>query len=263
MLSAVLHENRRRAEVFGDDAEQYDRSRPAYPDGMLDQVLSGWPDRPIEVLDVGCGTGIAARQLERRGCSVLGLEPDQRMGAVARRRGLDVVTGRFENWDSGGRIFDLLTAGQSWHWVEPFEGARRAGQVLRPGGRIALFWNHGAPDPQLQRAFDRVYERLALELDRDSLLLRGQRSERFDIVVDGLRRSGFFSEPEITRYPWSHEYGAEEWLDQIQTHSDHRLLPKQKLSQLLEGLAETINTLGGTVPVDYRTWLINAERRAR
>lgn len=259
----MFHENRLRAEIFGDDAEQYDRSRPTYPDGMLDHVLSGWAGRPIEVLDVGCGTGIAARQFEARGCSVVGVEPDERMAAVARRRGLDVVTGRFENWDSGGRIFDLLTAGQSWHWVEPFEGARRAGQVLRSGGRIALFWNYGAPDPELQRSFDQVYERLALEFDRDSVRSRGQNSERFDVVVDGLRRSGSFSDPEITRYPWNREYRGEEWLDQIQTHSDHRLLPKETLSQLLEGLAEAINARGSTVPVDYRTWLIHAERRAR
>ena len=31
MMEAVLHQNRTRAEVFGTDADQYDRARPDYP----------------------------------------------------------------------------------------------------------------------------------------------------------------------------------------------------------------------------------------
>src|SRR5690606_39009788 len=98
------HRHRKIAESFGTDAERYDRARPRYPDALIERIVAACPGR--EVLDVGCGTGIAARQLRAAGCQVLGVEPDERMADVARRTGIDVEVATFEAWDAGGRAFD-------------------------------------------------------------------------------------------------------------------------------------------------------------
>ncbi len=45
----------------------------------------------------------------------------------------------FEAWDPAGREFDAVISGQSWHWVDPVAGAAKAAQVLRPGGRLAVW----------------------------------------------------------------------------------------------------------------------------
>jgi ubiquinone/menaquinone biosynthesis C-methylase UbiE len=50
------------AESFGTDAERYDRARPRYPDALVERIAAGSPGP--DVLDVGCGTGIAARQFQ-------------------------------------------------------------------------------------------------------------------------------------------------------------------------------------------------------
>jgi SAM-dependent methyltransferase len=60
------------------------------------------------VLDVGCGTGIAARQFQAAGCTVLGVDVDARMALWARHRGLDVEVGTFETWDARERVFDAV-----------------------------------------------------------------------------------------------------------------------------------------------------------
>jgi len=52
------HEYRQVAESFGADAEQYDRARPSYPGALVDRIVGGRAG--LDVLDVGCGTGIAA-----------------------------------------------------------------------------------------------------------------------------------------------------------------------------------------------------------
>jgi ubiquinone/menaquinone biosynthesis C-methylase UbiE len=57
------HEARQVAESFGEDAERYDRTRPRYPDALIERIAATGPD----VLDVGSGTGIAARQLRAVG----------------------------------------------------------------------------------------------------------------------------------------------------------------------------------------------------
>ena len=62
----ALHTDRRRAGSFGDDAEQYDRVRPAVS-GRAHRHAPG-AGNPATVLDVGCGTGIAARLFTARGC---------------------------------------------------------------------------------------------------------------------------------------------------------------------------------------------------
>ncbi len=110
----MLHHDRARAGSFGEDAECYDRARPGYPSALVDALLT---DAPGEVLDVGCGTGIVGRLLSGRGCRVLGVEPDPRVAAIARRHGLAVEIGTFEDWDSAGRRFDLVTSvkrGTGW-----------------------------------------------------------------------------------------------------------------------------------------------------
>jgi len=75
------HHHREIAESFGTDAERYDRARPRYPQAMVDRIVATSPGP--DVLDVGCGTGIAARQFQAAGCTVLGVDVDARMAEVA------------------------------------------------------------------------------------------------------------------------------------------------------------------------------------
>lgn len=89
-------------------------------------------------LDVGCGTGKVAVELRRRRVSVLGVDPDPRMAAVAVGHGVDVEVSELERWEDGGRRFDLITSGHAWHWVDLSTGADTAARVLRPAGTPRL-----------------------------------------------------------------------------------------------------------------------------
>lgn len=82
------------AESFGVDAERYDRTRPRYRDAMVEQIVAASPGP--DVLDVGCGTGIEARQFQAAGATVLGVEPDARMADLARRTGVEAEVATFE-----------------------------------------------------------------------------------------------------------------------------------------------------------------------
>jgi SAM-dependent methyltransferase len=260
----VLHQNRDRAEAFGTVADQYDRARPDYPEALVDSLLedrvrSASPSP--QVLDVGCGTGIAARQFVARGCLVLGVEPDERMAAVARRHGLAVDTGRFEEWDATDRRFDLLVSGQAWHWVDPVRGALKAGMVLRPGGRVGLFWNVGHLPPDVDRALSEPYQRVVPELHERSVMFGRTGRDRLDAAASGLRQVGVFTDPEVRKFSTSRRMTRDQWLDLVPTHSDHRLLPEDQLARLLEGIGSALDRLGGSFMMTYDTWLVTATTR--
>jgi SAM-dependent methyltransferase len=220
---------------------------------MIDVLLS---DGPHEVLDVGCGTGISARLFTARGCDVLGLEPDARMAAVARSRGVKVEDGNFEEWEAAGRRFGLLTVGQAWHWVHPQVGAAKAVQVLRPGGRIGCFWNQAQPAPTIRPALDSVYGRLAPELGEHSVLVGRRSPMLYEGVADAMRSTGGFAEVTLELFEHEVVYPTDRWLELAETHSDHRTLPPDVLGRLLGALGEAIDGAGGRVPVRYETTLV-------
>ncbi|MCW2548525.1 MAG: methyltransferase type 11 [Mycobacterium sp.] len=254
----MLHTNRTRAGSFGEDAELYDRVRPSYPPALIKWLMR---DQPATVLDVGCGTGKAARLFADRGAEVLGVEPDPRMAAVARRHGLAVDEGTFEAWDPRGRTFDLLISAQAWHWVEPVAGALKAAQVVRDGGRIGLFWNVGQPPEVLRTRVDAVYASLAPSLAEQSVVLGLGQEERAGLAAESLTASGKWADVIVETFPWERSYSTAEWIDQIQTHSDHRGLPPEQLAALLAAVGAEIDRLGGHFVMSYETALVTGIQR--
>ena len=253
----MIHGDRARAESFGEDAALYDRTRPRYPAALYDDLLANGPGR---VLDAGTGTGIAAEGFAARGCDVLGVEPDPRMAAVAEAKGLAVEVATFEEWDARGRSFDLVTSAQAWHWVDPERGPAKAASVLRPGGRLAVFWNLASHDPDSQAALEAVYARHAPALVNGSIVLGRVRR---DGDTEAFERAGAFEEPEVRCYTWARAYTTAEWVAQLPTHSDHRLLPDGVRATLLAGLAEVLDAHGGVLEVTYETRVVTAVTRER
>jgi len=250
-----FHAYRDRAESFGAVAELYDRARPSYPPALVDALLEGGVH---DVLDVGTGTGIAGELLAARGCAVLGVEVDARMAARARARGLDVDVAPFERWEPLGRSFDLVIAAQAWHWIEPAAGARRAAGLLRPGGRLAVFWNVGDPPEHVRAVLDPIYDRLEPALGHGTPTAGAPRPDAPRSAVDAIAGSGRFEPATTRRFPWSRSYDAESWVALLATHSDHQTLPPVRREGLLAAIGAALRELGGPFEMPYDTVLVAA-----
>jgi SAM-dependent methyltransferase len=244
-----LHTDRARAESFGGVAEQYDRFRPSYPVALVDDLLAL---HPADVLDIGCGTGKAARLLVERGLHVLGVEIDPQMAAVARGHRVDVEIAPFETWRPRGRRFDLITCAQAWHWVDPAVGIPKAAGLLREGGTLALFWNYDELDVPAQAAIDDVYRKYAPELLRSVVNGANPRTDRPH--VDDLEASGLFASVRTTTYRWERSYSRVQWIGLVGTHSDHLRLDPARRGALLEALGTTVEALGGRIDAHYGTY---------
>jgi SAM-dependent methyltransferase len=254
------HEAREIAENFGADAERYDRTRPSYPAAMVAAIVGTSPG--TDVLDVGIGTGIAARQFRAAGCQVLGVEPDARMAAWARAQGLAVEVATIEGWEPAGRSFDAVVAGQTWHWVDPDAGAAKAARVLRPGGRLALFWNAHQPPAELGAAFAEVYRQVLPDFPVDQAAAPG--ADPYGAMAAtaeaGIRAAGAFAEPERWRFGWARNYTRDSWLDQVPTHGGVNRLPARRREALLDGLGAAIDAAGGGFTMAYSTVVVTATR---
>jgi SAM-dependent methyltransferase len=248
----MLHENRTRAESFGKVAARYDRARPTYPPALFDALLA---DGALDVLDVGCGTGIAAALMAQRGCSVLGVEIDERMAAVARSKHLEVEVASFEEWERAGRSFDLVTCAQAWHWIDPRTGVVCAAEALRPGGRVGVFWNIGGPPAEVQERLEPIYVRLAPEVQAS------ERDPRPQAVHADFSGGGAFEEPVTSTFAWNAVYDAAGWTALLSTHSHHQVLPPDRLDRLLAVIGDEIDAMGGSFEMTFQTLLVSAVRR--
>jgi SAM-dependent methyltransferase len=259
----AAHLQRHVAEGFGADAGRYDRARPTYPADLVDRIIAASPGR--DVLDVGCGTGISARLFQAAGCRVLGVDPDPRMAELARHGGTETEVAKFEDWDSAGRTFDAVVAAQAWHWVDPVAGAAKAAAVLRPGGRLAVFWNVFDPPKDLRQAFAEVFRQVLPDSPLggfwDRPAIEGYRAGCAR-VADAMRQAGTFAEPEEWLSYWERPYTRDEWLDLVPTTGGFTRHPEAVQQRLLDGLGNAVDAAGSTFTMCYTTIAATAARLA-
>ena len=226
--------DRARAGSFGTAAEAYERYRPRYPRALITGLV---PHDGAPTVDVGAGTGIASRQLIDAGATVLAVEPDARMAAVATAKGIAVEVATFEDWQPGDRTFDLVVFAQSFHWVRPEQALAKVAAILTDRGRLALMWNRITPTTPTHDELQEVYAPYLDTTARPSV-------DAEDGTVQTIGDHGFSVE-ERTVVEELH-YSGEDWLNMVFTYSNHPLLEPDSRAELRARLAERIGTAGVT-----------------
>jgi SAM-dependent methyltransferase len=125
--------------TFGAHADAYERARPEWPEAAARWLV---PEDAELVVELGAGTGKLTRALAALGVRVVAVEPDPRMLAVLRERGLEGVEGSAEAIPLGAGEADAVVAGSALHWFDLDVALPEFHRVLRPGGRLAFGWNH-------------------------------------------------------------------------------------------------------------------------
>ncbi len=172
-----------RARAFGLVAEEYDRGRPGYATEAIRWLLG---DEPLDVVDLGAGTGKLTEALVGAGHRVTAVEPLIEMRTILQERVPEarVVEGTAEQSGLPDGCADAVVAGAAFHWFDRARALPEIARVLRPPGVVGLLGNrfdssvhwvlrlreilggsrlgrpgHWPSDQELLRYFDSVQER--------------------------------------------------------------------------------------------------------
>ena len=137
-------EDRRTAWTGAEVAAGYDRGRPGYPAEAVEFALAPLRGRPdLRAADVGAGTGKLTAVLCAAGVPTVAVEPAPGMRKVLKHlvSRAQVLAGSAEELPLPDASVDLVAVGQAFHWFEEDRALPELARVLRPGGRLALFYN--------------------------------------------------------------------------------------------------------------------------
>lgn len=122
-------------------ARAYRSGRSNFDDGVfnfLTQRVGNFAGK--EILDIGCGTGIATRQLAQFGATVIGSDVSAGMIREARRgsEGIEYVVAPTHELPFGDECFDVVTAFSAFHWFTDPESINEIKRILKDGGLFAV-----------------------------------------------------------------------------------------------------------------------------
>jgi SAM-dependent methyltransferase len=224
----VVDASRRLRTTFDSVADRYQEARPAYPVALFDTLQRATGiSAGDQLLEIGCGTGIATLPLAERGFHLTCIELGPELAAAARRNlagfpEVNVVTAAFEDWRPADRQrFDLVFAATAWHWVDPTVGYPRVWELLRPGGHFA-FWSavhviREDGDPffaELQQVYDEIGEGMPAEW-------QPPRPGQLPDDREEVEGSGLFELVGAHQFDWEVSYTAEDYLRLLDTFSNH------------------------------------------
>jgi SAM-dependent methyltransferase len=127
---------------FGRTAADYARYRTEFPPELFARLAAlGIGTAGQRIVDLGTGTGVLARGFAAAGCAVTGVDIAPELLAEARRRDGAAVTYRVapaEDTGLPGQAWDVVSAGQCWHWFDRERVAAQARRLLVVGGALVI-----------------------------------------------------------------------------------------------------------------------------
>ena len=133
-LVSAYHDRLIDARTVREDQRGYADERVSFLAGRLDLPTNRQP----RLLDVGGSTGVVAARLGHEfGLRATVLDPAPAELDIAETLGLETVSGSIEEYDPGGRTFDLITVCQAIdHFLDVRTALHRLRDMLAEGGRL-------------------------------------------------------------------------------------------------------------------------------
>jgi len=103
----------------------------------LQFVLENLSSKKLRILEVGCGSGAVAKQIQNLGYEIIALDSSVKAIDAAKELGIDARIANFP--DFAEAPFDVILFTRSLHHIRPLKSAlQRAHQLLKPSGLLIV-----------------------------------------------------------------------------------------------------------------------------
>ncbi|MEU9576927.1 class I SAM-dependent methyltransferase [Streptomyces chilikensis] len=248
---------------FGLTADDYGRHRAGFPPELITRLARhGVEASGRDALDLGTGTGSLARLLALAGARVTGVDPAAPLLDQARR--LDAEAGVTVEYRVGtaeetglpDRAFDVVTAGQCWHWFDAPRAAAEVRRLLRPGGRVVIAHFDWLPLPG-----NVVAATEELIVAHNPAWSMGGGTGLHPRWLTDLATAGFRG-IETFSFDLDVPYGPRDWVGRIRASAGvGASLPQERVRAFSEELTAVLRDRfpGDVLRIPHRTWAVTAQ----
>lgn len=250
---------------FGRHSEDYAEYRPGFPASFYRRIDALVPISESRSLDLATGPGTLALELATRGSLVVGIDISAEQIATAKRVAQEVdledqIHFQVANAEKTGldaSSFDLVTAGQCWHWFDSAAAMAEARRVLRPGGVLVIaHYSYLAEHSPVARDT----EELVLELN--PAWSKAQESGIYPELIDEVIRGGFRLVEQFC-YQQDEEFSHARWRGRIRTCNGVGSggLSPSEVVRFDEALSRLLkNRYPEPLVVEHRVWCVVARK---
>ncbi len=240
-------------ETFNEDAANYDRYRPTYPQELFGDIFAfSGIGKGSQLVEIGVGTGKATTPFLEAGCRVRGVELGDKLSAFAAGKFRDygnfaVHCGDFMEFPLEDGSVDMVYSATAFHWLPQEAAYRKIRRCLKHGGTLSIFRIHPYPNrmsDETNAANRRVYDKLRPSDKRIAEFSEANCAP----ALEALRAQGF-RDAEAKLYRRVRTLPTEEYIGLLRTYSDHRLLEPELKRRFEDEMRAAINAAGGSINI--------------
>lgn len=263
----------RYASDFDTLVHDYARYRTSYSDELFDSVAAflGTPGDK-RVLDAACGTGLGSRGMLERGYAVTGIDVAERMLEAARQSmPLDAnaafYAARAESLPFADEAFGGVICAQAFHWFDEARALAEFARVLAPGGALAIFWKHAAPDDPFARAVRTLFTQWTgrAEAPMESSFRDSLAAFWAEVGAVGHRPEAMFADAELRMLHFGLRYDIDSYVGYHRSRENLRLALGDAREAFLAAVRERVAAMApasGDFEVKQDQFLYLARKRA-
>jgi SAM-dependent methyltransferase len=156
----------------------------------------------------------------------------------------------FEDYECDDNKFDMLYSATAFHWIPDKIGYQKAYRILKNGGTIALFWNKPSVNSKnnpLHQKIQSLYNQFLPQWSHK--VTKNDNKSRYSGIINQMEYYGF-TDIEFKLYHNTRKMTGIEYIELLNTYSDHRALDKSIQLPFFSAIRTAIEEFGNELIIN-------------